>query len=250
MNISIVMTTYNGGRYVIDQLSSIYPYLEKGDEIIISDDGSKDNTLQLIYSYISNKPNVKVISGPQQGVVKNFEYALSFACKDIIMFADQDDIWLPSKISAIREKFNSNEDVELVMHDMFLATNEEINHDNYCQRSFCIRKRRHGVLYNLFYNGYYGCCMCFTQNFKKVILPFSKYTNMYDEWIGLVAEHRRKVLFYDEALIVHRVHNNNMGQNLTVFQKIKSRFTLLKSYLDYLYNKKNNFFDNFICVER
>ena len=228
MNISIVMATYNGAKYIKTQLDSIVPYLKEQDELIISDDGSTDETIEIIRSY--NYPNVFLVKGPHQGVVRNFESALLKAKGDILMFADQDDIWMSNKLTVIRETFEENPDVEVVLHDMFIADNYEIETLSYSKRSFEIRKRRHGVLYNLLYNGYYGCCMALKKEFINKCIPFPDGTKMYDQLLGLIAEYRRKSIFISEPLIIHRYHGVNLSSRQGFISSFKSKSTLLKCF--------------------
>lgn len=237
MKLSVVMATYNGEKYIKEQLDSIVPFLLIDDELIISDDNSSDRTREIIQEYIDNYPNIQLIEGPCMGVVKNFENALLQACGDICMFADQDDIWLPEKLSYIREYFEKN-DVNLVMHDMYLASNEDIMTGTILSRSFLIRKRKHGFLYNIILNGYYGCCMCFKLDFVKTILPFPDCTTMYDQLIGLYAEKKGSVAFIDRPLIIHRKHGENMSQKSSFFNQIRSRINLIKSFTDAYKNIK------------
>lgn len=234
MNITIVMATYNGEQYIKCQLESILPYLHPEDEIIISDDGSTDGTLKYLYEISGKYSNIRVVKGPRKGVVKNFESALLKTNGDIIMFADQDDIWMPEKLQMIRQAFEQNNNLSLVLHNMFIASNTEIEKSEYGITSFSLRKRKHGVLYNLLYSGYYGCCMAFSRNFKEEIVPFSQRTNMYDQWIGLIAEHDKKSLFIEKPLIVHRKHGKNMSQKQTLYESLISKLKLYMAYRDFL----------------
>ena len=149
MTISVLMASDNGAKYIKDQIESILPYLNDDDELIISDDGSTDETLNIIDKYRNQYPNLILVEGPKKGVVHNFESMLILAKKDIILFSDQDDIWLPEKIPIVRQVFKNNRDISLMMHDMYMATNEQIKDNNIGKQSFIIRKRKHGVVYNL-----------------------------------------------------------------------------------------------------
>lgn len=100
--ISVCMATYNEAKYIREQLESILCQLSEDDEIIVSDDGSTDGTIDIIMSYHDNR--VKVlhhISSPGSSFVKatrNFENALLHAHGDYIL-ADQDDVWHKNKVS-------------------------------------------------------------------------------------------------------------------------------------------------------
>lgn len=228
------MATFNGAKYIERQLDSIIPYMLAGDELIISDDGSNDETIKVIMSYQQKYSNIRLVAGPRQGVVRNFESLLERATGDIIMFADQDDIWMPEKLSKIRTAFESDPNLNLVLHDMLITSNEQIDNNEKGTSSFAIRQRKHGVLYNLIYNGYYGCCMAFSKEFRDEIVPFSRKTNMYDQWIGLIAEHDKKSLFIDEPLIIHRVHGKNMSQKQSLKGSLMSKWKLYRAYRDFL----------------
>lgn len=237
MDISVIMATYNGEKYIKEQLDSILPYMNENDELVISDDGSTDGTLDIINTYRKSDNRILLVNGPHKGVIKNFENAMMLANKDIIMFADQDDIWMPEKLPIVREHFKNSRD-EVLLHDMYMADDDEIAAGKTGISSFSVRKRRHGVLYNWLYSGYYGCCMAFTKKFKNCVIPFSKHTNMYDQLIGLVAEHNKCVTFIEKPLIIHRVHGHNMSQDQTFSSRIKVRIESYLAYFDTIRNRK------------
>lgn len=232
------MATYNGAKYIQRQLDSILPYLEDNDELIITDDGSKDGTLDIILSYLPQYPQIRLVDGPRMGVVRNFENGLYHASKDVILFADQDDIWLPEKLPFVRKFFKENNGTQMLLHDMYLASNDEIQNSTYTKRSFVERPRKHGVFNNVFYNGYYGCCMCFTQEFKNSFLPIGEKVNAYDQWIGLLAEYDKTSVFVDSPMIIHRCHDNNVGKNLKMKDKILFRFQLLYSFVYHIKSRR------------
>ena len=76
VSLSVAMASYNGERYISQQIDSILPQLRAQDELIISDDGSKDKTMEIIKHYAEKDSRVRVVQGPRQGVIKNFEHAL------------------------------------------------------------------------------------------------------------------------------------------------------------------------------
>lgn len=227
------MATYNGEKYLREQLDSIVKYLTPSDELIISDDGSTDKTLEIISEYSSKFTFIKLINGPRMGVVKNFENALLNSTKDIILISDQDDIWLPEKIDMMRSVFSKNKNLFLVNHDMYISTDDDIKNNILKVSSFERRKRKHGVFYNWYYSGYFGCCMGLSRTFLEKILPFSKHVNLYDQWIGMLGEHYKSVLFLEKKLIIHREHGKNVSKEKTsIFFKIKVRLALLTAYLE------------------
>lgn len=241
MNISVVMATYNGAKYIRQQIDSILPFMEENDEMIISDDGSKDDTIEIVKEYAKKDKRVVFFDGPHQGVIKNFENALSRAQKEIVMLSDQDDIWFPEKLPLLRHFFEKNEDVQLVLHDMFFANDGEIDEHSYSKKLFDSYHVRHGFVYNWIYSGYFGCCMAFTQKLKNYLLPFSKYVNMHDQWIGLIGEYYHKSAFIVEPLIAHRVHDNNVSQKRPYLVRFKYRIVSLIAFLDKVFCKRKAF---------
>ena len=236
--ISVVMATYNGEKYLRNQLDSIIPFLLPNDELIVSDDGSTDKTLDILNEYINRYPNIVLVDGPHQGVVKNFEFGLSKSTKDVVLICDQDDIWLPEKIDKMRNVFSANENLYLVLHDMFISNDYKIENNIEGVSSFERRRRKHGVFNNWWYSGYFGCCMGLSKSFLKKVLPFTKHVKLYDQWIGLLGEYYKSSLFINDKLIIHREHNNNVSKEKTsVLYKIKARFFLLLSYLEKKKNK-------------
>ena len=95
--ISVCIATYNGEKYLAEQLDSILLQVSEEDELIISDDGSTDHTLEILRTYAANYPQIQLLQGPGQGVIANFAFALTHTKGEVIFLADQDDVWLPNK---------------------------------------------------------------------------------------------------------------------------------------------------------
>ena len=117
LSVSVCLASYNGIKYIGNQIDSILPQLKESDELLISDDGSTDGTLEYVQWLSQKDKRVKVISGPQEGVNANFFSLIARADKDIILIADQDDIWYDTKIDRIRSAFENNPDVKVVLHE-------------------------------------------------------------------------------------------------------------------------------------
>lgn len=202
--ISVCMATYNGERYIKEQIQSILPQLNDGDELIVSDDGSTDNTLDIIFSFECLK--IKVLQGPQNGLVSNFENAINAAKGDYIFLCDQDDIWLEDKVNVFKVAFDNG--AKLVVSDCRVVdANAKIINESF----FSLRNSQLGFLPNLLRNGFLGCCMAFNAELKPKILPFPKNIPMHDWWIGLVASLYGEVVLINQPLILYRRHGNNVS---------------------------------------
>ena len=230
--ISVCMATYNGERFIKQQIDSILPQLGEEDELIISDDGSTDRTLEIIASYEDRR--IKVLKhksymgdfykNSKLPVVSfNFENALKEAKGDYIFLSDQDDIWQHEKVKKsliALKKFNCVLSNFSIIDDFGNCLKEKFYFKNPIKRSFFA---------NLLFPHFIGCCLCFDKTVLKKILPFPKSTLSHDFWIGLISKKFGKVGFIDESLIFHRIGNFNTStacrkSKNSILMKVKYRF--------------------------
>ena len=108
--VAVVMSTYNGEKYIKEQLDSILNQTYKNIDIVIRDDGSKDNTVKIIESYQKKFSNIKLITGKNLGFIKSFFELLRLVEADYYAYADQDDVWMPNKIELAVEELNKLDD--------------------------------------------------------------------------------------------------------------------------------------------
>lgn len=203
MHISIAIATYNGEKYIVEQLNSILHQLTPEDEIIISDDGSTDRTLEIIAGLCCAQ--IHVYTNPKKGVISNFENAINHASGDIIILCDQDDVWCPNKVATFKKYF-ADSDAKLIVSDAYI-TDENLN---IIEPSFSkLMSSGGGFAKNFIKNTFLGCCMAFRKELKDIILPFPNKIPMHDSWIGLLAELNGNVLFIPEKLIYYRRHESN-----------------------------------------
>jgi glycosyltransferase involved in cell wall biosynthesis len=203
--ISVCLATYNGKNYVREQLRSVLAQLGPGDEVVVSDDGSTDDTLAVIASL--DDPRLRLLNGGRRlGVVKNFERALQAARGDTIFLCDQDDVWLPGKVERCQAVLA---DCLLVVTDCTVVDGEL---KSLSPSFFRLRRSRPGLLHNLWKNSYLGCCMAMRRTVLEAALPFPANIAMHDWWIGLVAERMGRVRFLDETLSLYRRHGGNASQ--------------------------------------
>lgn len=213
--ISVCLSSYNGEKYIKEQVMSILNQLSLDDELIISDDGSSDSTLSILYGI--NDRRIKVFTNPLRSskhkysqahyqVTKNFENSLSVACGDYIFLADQDDVWEPDKVLIT---------VEYLRTHKLVVSNHSIidSYGNLIQTSHCSKNPISPNFWrNVIRMPFYGCCMAFRRELLQEILPFPKELIMHDNWIGLYASWKKYDIYYvEKPLIKYRRHQSNVS---------------------------------------
>lgn len=233
MNLSVCIATYNGSQFIKEQIDSILPQLGREDEIIISDDSSTDNTLEIVRSY--NDKRIRIFSDNKfHSPIFNFENALKHAKGDYIFLSDQDDVWMDNKVEKMMEALQQ---FSLVVSDCYVVDKD----CNIICNSFFKERPTTGILKNLIKNNYLGCCMAFRKELLSKALPFPKRIAMHDIWLGLCG-----ALFYDTAfipdkLIMYRRHGGNAsptaekskyGLKYKISYRIDMIICLIKRYLE------------------
>ena len=226
--ISVCIATYNGERFIREQIDSILRQLSSDDEIIVSDDGSTDNTISIINS-IDDK-RIRVIEGPRkQSPTSNFECALKASKGDFIFMSDQDDVWKPNKVNICMEWLQR---YDCVVSDAEV-TDSSLN--PLYPSLYAIMQVKQGRIYNTIWkNGYTGCCMAFRRNVLEASFPFPKDIPMHDIWIGNVAAYKYNVKFIPDTLIYFRRHEdttscNGKGSKYSIWQQMKFRWSVIKN---------------------
>ena len=206
--ISVCMATYNGEKFIQEQIDSIIRNISENDEIIISDDGSTDATLDILHRYAEQYNNIHFIQGPGKGVVKNFEFAINQAKGEFIFLTDQDDIWEINKVEKVLDCFDKK-NCKVVVHD---ATIIDGNGKLLKESFFAYRGSKAGVIKNFVKNSYVGCCMAFKKEILADVLPIPNQIEMHDWWIGMISETEHGSVFIDDSLIRYRRHGNNVSR--------------------------------------
>lgn len=231
--ISVCMATYNGEKYLRQQLESILSQLPSDAEIVIADDGSTDATLHVID--FLKEPRIRVLPAEKHlGVIYNYERALQASKGEIVFLADQDDVWLPGKVTAVLDKLR---ECDLVMHDAWMLRPSDASDSSWIRSGKLsdIRPYRGGVVGNWWKNSFTGCCMAFRRDVLNKAIPFPRNLPMHDQWLGIVAEKYFKVGCIAESLVEYRQHSSNathIGNSpASVLQKIKWRVELARAIL-------------------
>jgi len=210
IRVSVAMATYNGGMYLRQQMDSILEQLGENDELVISDDGSRDETISILREYQKKNSKVRVIKGPRQGVKRNVEHAIKNTRGSYIFLADQDDIWLPGKVEQVLQAFERQR-AAIVIHDARVFANGNTS-DILMESFFAFRSAKPGICKNIVKNSYIGCCMAFRRELLEVILPIPEQIEMHDQWIGVLGDYYAgKSCFLPMPLLLYRRHEKNQS---------------------------------------
>ena len=154
------MATYNGQKYIKEQIDSILPQLSENDELVISDDQSTDGTTEIIASY--KDPRIRFfVNNKTHGVAHNFENALAHAKGDIIFLSDQDDVWVEGKVEKMTSYMKQNH-YDVVMCNCMLV-DENMKPLTGKPHFNKVRPIKKPVFLNILKNSWLGCCMVFSK---------------------------------------------------------------------------------------
>lgn len=223
------MATFNGAKFLEQQINSILAQLGPDDELIISDDGSTDNTMSLIYGL--NDDRIKIVfNNGVSDYSSNFNNAIDKSVGDIIFLADQDDIWLQGKVKRCLQEL---EEADFVVHNAKMVDSQL---QDIFPSYFDYRKVKVGFFSNFYKIGYLGCCMAFKRKVlnKAIPMPLVSKVITHDSWLTLVAEFYFKVKLIHEPLILYRRHGANISNggasegNILIFKLYIRVFSLFK----------------------
>ena len=215
MKIDILMATYNGEKYLREQIDSILNQTFKEFNLIICDDCSKDNTWKILEEYKNKDSRVRIIKNEKNlGYNKNFEKLLGYVESEYFMLSDQDDFWLPEKVEESYKKITS-EKLNLVCSDLEVVDKDlKTIHPSMWEfwPDYNIKekiKKSRDYKSCLMTNCITGCTTIINSKLIPKILPLPGYPIVHDWWIGLVAGSIGDIGYIEKPLIKYRQHGNN-----------------------------------------
>lgn len=251
--VSVCIASHNGEKYIKEQLKSILAQIKLDDEVIISDDGSTDNSIDIIKSF--NDPRVKLLylnhleckkknnyESNLEKIYSNFKNAIHHSTGEYIFLSDQDDIWFDNKYLTVMREFEKK-NILLVVHDALILTeNSEVN----SRSNFALTSTPNDSFLNiLMHNPYLGCCMAI--NRKLITLAFSrkKIVIPHDTWLAALSSllYPKSISVITNPLMYHRVHEANASfflksENSVYFKFIYRIRILLQAILLMIKDKK------------
>ena len=237
--VDILLATYNGARFLKEQLDSILNQTHTEFRLIISDDKSTDKTRAIIEEYAAKDNRIEYhFQKKNLGVIKNFEFLLKKVESDYFMFSDQDDIWKENKIELSLAKLKED-DADLVYSDLEVVDRDlKTTYKSYWKLKGLENKvKKYNNFEALYLNNFItGCTMLSKKKFIDLILPLptkSKYV-LHDYWVSLIVSQHGVLTYVKEPLIKYRQHKDNKigsrkrSDEITNFDELRYLFIDVK----------------------
>lgn len=237
IKVSVALCTYNGEKYLDQQLQSIIKQTRPVDEIIICDDCSKDNTVQIIKDYQKHHAGlIKLKINPKNiQSVKNFQQGLQLSTGDIIFLSDQDDLWSANKVEHYLNHFELNPNIEVICSNGHLIdeNNQSLDRRTIWDLPYLAHLQNQQI--DLFHLICYtsniatGASMALRKSFLNEILPIPSLQKMHhDEWIALIASYHNSFSLLNDKLFSYRIHAEQQVGNVSIDDTKENIEKLLK----------------------
>jgi len=232
--VSIAIATYNGEKFLREQLSSIFNQTYKNIEVVVCDDKSNDSTIDILEEFSQSHGLEYHINKKRLGVAKNFQKVISKCNGDFIALSDQDDIWMENKIYDMISNINNN---SLIYSDgIFVNENGETKNEKISKFwNLYGKDSKDKYFYRMLVlnSMILGSSCMFSSCLKKEILPIHKSSRNHDWWISLMAHLKGGVKYYNKILYKYRIHEQNESAINA------SNKNLIKRIFEYKEFKKN-----------
>ncbi|WP_202304568.1 glycosyltransferase family 2 protein [Dryocola clanedunensis] len=236
--VDIVMATYNGEKFIAQQIESILAQDHDNFTIYISDDGSTDQTVEIIKSFSEYGSKIKIVNTERVGgVMKNFEKALTYSKADYIMLSDQDDVWYKNKIQTsldciLKEENCASKKVPLMVYTDLELVDENLSLiDESFYHASGLNPYRNLIIDNLLWmNSVWGCTILLNRAALSTCLPFKYPLMMHDHWLAMNTLKNGKLVYIDKPLIKYRQHSSNVLGGVGYQQSFIKRLFDVKLY--------------------
>lgn len=214
--ISIAMTTYNGAKYLGEQIDSILNQTIQDFELVVCDDCSSDGTLNILYSYTANDPRIKIYQNEHNiGFKKNFERAMRLCSGEFVALCDQDDIWSKDHLEVLLNMMNG---CALACGNAVIVDQNGDNTGYTLQDQQVLRKipsDNLSMAYTIVYfrNPFQGASMMMKKDFLEIVLPIPSDVKYHDVWIATLACFSGGIKYSSQIINYYRMHGDNVTGN-------------------------------------
>lgn len=235
MKISIAMATYNGAKYLPEQLQSFVDQSRLPDELVVTDDGSSDETMAILEEFSATAPfEVRYYQNKSTlGYAGNFNHAISRTSGELIFLSDQDDVWFPEKLKRIEGAAKKYPGMLVFMNDAVL-TDAQLNPIGLTKLG---QIRSGGFPDSSFVM---GCCVALRREFADLVMPISVDYPSHDSWLVRIADGMERRRVVDEGLQYYRRHGDNESQFLANRTSRLTKIDVLKHRISILFRSSEN----------
>lgn len=217
----ILLGTYNGAKYIEKQIESIQKQSFEEWILLVRDDGSKDNTAEIVTRFRKEDGRIRLISDKRGnlGATRNYATLMTVARDEgakVVLFSDQDDVWLPNKLALQLERMHDIENVfgantPILVHSDLTVVDENLQTlaDSFMACRHMSHEEVAPLSILLTQNYITGCAAAFNRSLLELALPIPEPALMYDWWISLCAAAFGKIGFIDAPMLLYRQHNDN-----------------------------------------
>ncbi len=229
MSISVCMATYNGRLFVARQLTSILEQLGAEDEVIVVDDCSTDGTLDLVRAL--REPRIRVFQNDQnRGEVYSFSRAILLSRHQFIFLADQDDVWMPGRVSLMKGELTSGA-ILVATNFEWMDSNENTIVVPFDGVKACDSRKNLKNIIDIFLGRttYFGCAMAFQRGLVNFVAPIPRSVESHDAWIAIAANLLGKISHLENATLRKRKHANNATSTVSsrsLYMKLRARVVM------------------------
>ena len=222
--VSVAMTTFNGAKYLAEQIDSILAQTYSDFELVICDDCSTDSTRSILKEYEQKDRRVKLhFNGTNLGFKKNFEQALQFCTGEFVAFADQDDVWTKNHLEALLSCIGEH-DIACSNSVLVDENLKPLNADmkTICHFTSVPEDKSKLFFYFLFGNNFVqGATSLIRRDFLMKIMPIPDFVSFHDYWFAINAATCNGITYLEDFTLFYRQHGNNITTNTNkIFKKI------------------------------
>lgn len=229
-SVAVLMSTYNGEKYLREQIDSVLEQENVNINLIVRDDSSKDGTISILREY-EKSGKLKLLTGGNLGVGNSFmELLYQSPDADYYAFCDQDDIWLPNKMDVAIEKL---EKLDTKVPGLYISNQILVNEEGKKMKARYQTEPKHGLENVIFSNYIAGCTMVMNQNLRNILIqhkhrPSKEFLELriHDVWVMLVANLTGRIIYDKNSYILYRQHENNVvgAKSMTMRQKLHDKY--------------------------
>lgn len=230
MKVLVLMSTYNGDRYLREQIDSILAQEDVEVQLLVRDDGSKDKTCDILDEYASQYENIKILKSNNVGFVKSFSKLLSIAQNykhqlDYFAFSDQDDVWKPKKLKIACEHLSRmNQNLPLLFTSNSECTDKNMNILGLFHQKEPYRTKENVMIYAT----EQGCSMVFNKKAVELYNLHHPVISWHDRWMSFICNFFGEMYYTHEPLFYYRLHENNtLGGKTSLYQRLLNTFIII-----------------------